>query len=168
MDKTDSLDIADIINFNSPNHISALLYGGTISHSAKRPFEFRYKDGRVAIKERWVTKTYELPRLVEPLEGSQLAKEGYWSTAEDVLTELRATKKIKRIIGMLLELSLIDTKVSRYYYGIPKKYEEMGWQGGFIHGQLNQCVAKTGRLSSSAPNMQNMDGETKICFVTRY
>lgn len=155
-------------NWNSPQHISCALYGGIVKDDVKEPYEFRYKDGRVAIKERWVTKEYILPRLVEPLKGSQLVKEGYWSTAEDVLTELRANKKAKKIIGLLLELSLIDTKISRYYHGIPKKYEEMGWQGGFIHGQLNHCVAKTGRLSSSNPNMQNMDSEAKVCFISRY
>jgi len=156
------------VNFSSPQHISACLYGGLIKVDVREPYEFHYKDGTVKIKERWITKIYELPRLVEPLKGSQLVKEGYWSVAEDILGELRATKTAKKIIALLMELSLVETKIERYYHGIPKKYEEMGWQGGMIHGQLNQCVAKTGRLSSSAPNMQNMDGEAKVCFVSRF
>jgi DNA polymerase I-like protein with 3'-5' exonuclease and polymerase domains len=155
------------VNWSSPEHISACLYGGVIKVNVREPYEFRYKDGRVKIKERKVVKEYILPRLVEPVEGSALAKEGYWSTAQDVLSELYAAKRAKKIIALLTELSLIETKVSRYYHGIPKKYEEMGWQGDIIHGQLNQCVAKTSRLSSTAPNMQNMDGEAKVCFVSR-
>lgn len=156
------------VNWNSPEHISACLYGGDIKVRIKEPFLFQYKDGRTKIKERWVDKVYTLPRLVEPLNGTKLAKEGYWSTAEEVLRELHATKKVKKILDLMMELSIIETKVSRYYHGIPSKYEELGWQGEIIHGQLNQCVAKTGRLSSSAPNMQNMDGEAKVCFVSRY
>ncbi len=37
-----------------------------------------------------------------------------------------------------------------------------------IYGQLNQCVARTGRLSSSKPNLQNFDGEIKDLFGSRY
>ena len=44
----------------------------------------------------------------------------------------------------------------------------MNWKHGIIYGQLNQCVARTGRLSSSKPNLQNFDGEIKGLFTTRY
>lgn len=156
------------VNWNSPRHISACLYGGIIKDIVKEPYEFKYKDGRTKIKEKNVERVYNLPRLIEPLEGTKLAEGEYWSTAEDILRELDVPKKARKILDLLMELSIIDTKVSRYYHGIPAKYEEMGWQGGIIHGQLNQCVAKTGRLSSSAPNMQNMDGEAKVCFISRF
>ncbi len=156
------------VNWNSPDHVSASLYGGVVKVDIREPYEFVYKDGRRKIKERIVTKKYEMPRLVEPLKGSQLVKEGYWSTAEDTLRGLRANKKAKKIIGLILELSSLETKMSRYYFGIPEKYEELGWQSSIIHGQLNQVVTKTGRLSSSNPNMQNLDSQAKICFISRF
>lgn len=156
------------INWSSPDHVSATLYGGVVKVREREAFEFRYKDGRTKIKEKWVVNEYNMPRLVEPVKGSQLAKEGFWSTAEDILKQLHASKKAKEIIKLITELSLLETKVSRYYHGIPEKYIEKGWQGGIIHGQLNQCVARTGRLSSSDPNMQNMDGVAKQCFVSRF
>src|SRR5258708_8102418 len=156
------------VNWNSPDHVSASLYGGVVKVDIREDYEFVYKDGRSKIKERIVTKKYEMPRLVEPLKGSQLVKEGYWSTAEDTLRGLRANKKAKKIIGLILELSSLETKMSRYYFGIPEKYEELGWQSSIIHGQLNQVVTKTGRLSSSNPNMQNLDSQAKICFISRF
>lgn len=161
--------VGDIpINFNSNDHLSALLYGGTIFVDVREPYEFKYKDGRTKIKERWVKKEFKRERLVIPIPGTELAKEGYWSTAEEVLLQLRPKGEAKKLIKLILERSLLDTKVSRYYHGIPKKYEEKGWQSGIIHGQLNQVVARTGRLSSSDPNMQNMDGIAKQCFISRF
>ena len=44
----------------------------------------------------------------------------------------------------------------------------MNWETNVLHGQLNQCVARTGRLSSSKPNLQNFDGEIKQLFGSRY
>ena len=46
--------------------------------------------------------------------------------------------------------------------------KENDWEENYIHGQLNQCVAVTGRLSSSKPNLQNMDGSIGYLFGTRY
>jgi len=46
--------------------------------------------------------------------------------------------------------------------------EEQNWKRNMIYGQLNQCVARTGRLSSSKPNLQNFDGEIKTLFYSRY
>lgn len=161
------------INLNSPAHVSALLYGGIVKEEFREAYEFHYKDGRTAIKQRKAIREHELSRQVDPIKGSELkAKEGSdvkaWSTAEDVIRQLRPKGEAKALVAFLLELAELQTKVERYYHGIPKKYEEKGWQGGIIHGQLNQCVARTGRLSSSDPNMQNMDGEAKVCFESRF
>ena len=58
--------------------------------------------------------------------------------------------------------------MTTYYQGLPKLITEMNWEYGKIHGQLNQCVARTGRLSSSKPNLQNFDSEIKNLFGSRY
>src|SRR4051812_46991942 len=98
--------LADNINFNSPEHISAMLYGGTIKVKTREAYEFKYKDGRTKIKEHWVDKPYVLPRLIAPLEGTKGAKEGVWSVAEDILVSLRPKETTKRIIEVIIELSL--------------------------------------------------------------
>jgi len=154
-------------NLNSPKHVSCLLYGGVLKVRVKKPFEFHYKDGRTTIKERWEEEEYILPRLVEPVTEVGADGESY-SVAEDVLKSLKPKGKAKKVIELLKTISLLQTKVERYYHGIPKKYSEKNWQGSIIHGQLNQCVARTSRLSSSDPNMQNMDGEAKQCFISRF
>ena len=44
----------------------------------------------------------------------------------------------------------------------------MNWKKDMIYGNLNQCVAVTGRLSSTKPNLQNVDPATKKYIETRY
>ena len=68
----------------------------------------------------------------------------------------------------LLTRATLEKRKTTYYHGLVKLIDEMNWTKGIIHGQLNQCVAKTGRLSSSKPNLQNFDGEIKTPFTTRY
>lgn len=157
------------LNWNSGDHVSAALYGGKINYETRECIGV-YKTGAKAgqPKYRNVPSQIELPRLVEPLEGSALAKEGYWSTAENTLKELKAKGKAKEIIELLQTQSKINKLRTTYFEGIPKKFEYFGWEDGIMHPQINQCVARTGRLSSSNPNEQNMDPKVKECIISRY
>ncbi len=165
------------VNFDSSNHLSCLLYGGTIVLDDRIPVG-TYKTGvkigqtryRVFIKE------YVLPRLVEPLKGTAIhLKEGeieqdakYWSTDEKTLRSLKLTKKAKELVTLLREYSELEKLNSTYLIGFPKLMKEMHWKENEIHGNLNQCVVRTGRLSSSKPNLQNMDPDTKRLCISRY
>lgn len=157
------------VNWNSGDHLSAVLYGGKIP-IVEKEYIGVYKTGAKAglPKYRNVGSHVEFQRLVEPLEGSELAKEGFWSTSEDTLKELKASGIAKEIIENIQHQSKINKLRTTYYEGIPKKFEEFGWDEGIMHGSLNQCVARTGRLSSSSPNLQNMDPNVKECIITRY
>lgn len=150
------------------------------------------KDGRLVQRERWATRYVEFPRLVKPLprtegaatkgkddnvlqqENVKRAVEGkppiqrLYSVAEPVIRRLQPTKKGKRIIELLLERAKIAKLDSTYYTGLVSKMDENEWSDGYIHGQFNQVVARTGRLSSSGPNLQNIAGEMKQLFVSRY
>ena len=68
---------------------------------------------------------------------------------------------------MLLIRAELAKLVDTYYGKLPELLEKMEW-GEFLHGQYNQCVAATGRLSSSAPNMQNFSGDVDRLLVSRY
>ena len=75
---------------------------------------------------------------------------------------------VTTIVDIILKRSGLIKKVSTYYRGLVSLIKDSNWNPGTIHGQLNQCVARTGRLSSSKPNLQNFDGDIKGLFKSRY
>lgn len=157
------------INPNSGQHISAVLYGGVAKVKEKEDYLFHYKDGRTATKTRSVTKEYKFPQLIKPLRGTALQKEGYYATSVDVLRQLNpSNKKSRRIIELILEQSKLEKLNGTYYKGLQEKIETKAWPNNYLHGNLNQCVAKTGRLSSSDPNLQNVAKEVLECVISRY
>lgn len=157
------------INWSSNDHVSAVLYGGIVKEEVQECIG-TFKTGARAGQPKYARKIVEhrLPRLVEPLKRTELAKDGYWSTAREVISELKATGRARRIVKAILELSDLEKIRGTYYEGIPKKFQYYNWQGGIMHGQINQCVARTGRTSSSNPNLQNQPVDAKQCFTTRY
>lgn len=153
------------VNWDSPEHISAFLYGGTIREDRKELCGF-YKGGLKAgqPKLRNVTVEYHLPRLVEPLERSKLKKEGLWSSDESILRQLKGNKDVTEA---LIKRSKLQKELD-YFEGLPMRIEEYNWPEGEIHGQFNQCVVSTGRLSSSGPNQQNLPPSVKQLIESHY
>lgn len=153
---------------SSNDHLSAALYGGILKYPGIETYTFTYKDGRTKEKTRNCVIERVMPRLIDPLKGSQLAKEGYYATNEPTLRSLRSRGPVKHFIGLVLKRSELEKRRGTYLHGIPEMIKEMDWEENMIHGQLNQCVAITGRLSSSKPNLQNFDKEIADLFITRY
>lgn len=154
------------INFSSNDHLSAFLYGGTVPEVVKEHVGF-FKTGENAGKPKYKNVVVEhiLPRLYEPLKGSELLKEGMFATDEATLKKLKG-KKDK--VALLLELSKLEKRNGTYYKGLPKLRKEMHWPKNVLHGQFNQCVAATGRLSSSRPNLQNFDSKLQDIFISMF
>ncbi len=157
------------INLGSGDHLSAFLYGGKIVEEYRVPIGV-YKTGLKVGQPRFkiMENVYDFPRQFEPLPKSGLKKEGYWSTEESVLKSLKGTKERKKTLAKLDEYSKLDKLNSTYYMGIVKLMETSNWDGNWVHGQFNQVVARTGRLSSSNPNLQNFSPEAKKLFYSRY
>lgn len=156
-------------NPNSTEHLSAFLYGGSIKVKRRETIGlFKTGTRKGQAKERWVLHEITFDRLVNPLKGSELEKEGFFSTDEQTLKSLKGNKKAKEVIELLLHRAVLEKRLSTYYKGLVDLRKEMNWHEGRLHGQLNQCVARTGRLSSSKPNLQNFDGEIKTLFRSRY
>lgn len=165
-------------NWGSPNHVSAVLYGGRFSRKRAKSenYEFTYKSGKTVTKTRWVDDIITFPRLVEPLKGTGAKKNAtanseadyYFSTDEGVLKKLKAVGTAKQIINLLLKRRGLEKSIGTYYHGIPNLMEKMGWEDQRIHGQLNHCVAVSGRLSSSKPNQQNLEAKMRQCIVSRF
>ena len=156
------------INFGSPQQLSAFLYGGIIEEEYKEHVGF-FKSGIKAGQPKYANRLREhiLPRLVEPLPKSEMAKKGVFSTAEDTLLKLRGTAA-KKYVAPLLELSKQEKLLQTYYRGIPKINEEHRWRDSTIHGTINQATTITGRTSATQPNQQNFAGECQDIFITRY
>lgn len=157
-------------NPNSGDMLSSLLYGGVIRIPVQVDTGEVYKTGIKAgqVKLRWSEELHNLDRLVTPLKGTELAKEGYWSTGEPILKRLKARGLAKKIIDIILKRATMEKLRGTYYEGLPKLIEKYDWEDNTIHGQFNQCVAKTGRLSSSKPNNQNFSSEIKELFYSRF
>lgn len=156
------------INWNSNDHLSAVLYGGSVSFRIREVVQKTYKKG-VKDVERWGIKTVQLPRLVEPLQGGERDKAGYFFVNEPTLRSLKPrTGESKRIIELVLELAEVEKLLNTYYLGLPKLIDQNNWPAGMIHGSFNQCVTRTGRSSSSKPNLQNFAGVIKHLFRSRY
>ena len=165
-------DYHNIEEFNteSGDHLSALLYGGTIVIPS-RELVGTYKTGdrKGEDKYGWKDNSYSLPRLFNPLPRTELKKDGYWATGEDVLKQLKCKDKAgKRVIEVILTLAKLEKIVGTYYNGLPKLRDTMHWPINILHGNLNQVTARTGRLSSTKPNLQNISGDMKEVFRSRY
>jgi hypothetical protein len=181
------------INFGSSAHLSSLLYGGIVRIPATIPTSRTLKDGTEKTGTKQGFEEYNLPRLVTPIKGTEtlptskykndgdLAYENSkrikngklsyirnYSVDKEILRSLKCSGKAKDIIDIILRRSEMEKLQSTYFRGIPKIMEEQGWQDGVLHGTFNQCVARTGRLSSNRPNLQNQSGEVKFLFRSRY
>ncbi len=157
------------INFQSRDHLSCYLYGGTIIDKVPMPAGV-YKTGAKAgeTKFKKVEFKHELPRLLEPIKGSELEKEGYYATDEGTLRSIKCNKQARQRLDLILERSKSSKLIGTYYRGIPELIAEMEWPSNTVHGQFNQCVAATGRLSSSKPNLQNFAGTVDRLLKSRY
>ncbi len=164
--KVDLYHTVPNFNWGSSTHLSALLYGGTIIEEKRIPIGF-YKTGEKAGQPRYKIELvqHHLPRRYSPIRGSASAREGTWSVDEKYLTRLNGKRDL---IDNILKIKGLKKLVSTYLRGLPQKQEEGHFPDGYIHGQLVQCVAKTGRLASNSPNLQNISGEATDIFISRY
>ena len=157
-------------NPNSTEHLSSLLYGGIIKVKRRETIGvFKTGDRAGLPKERWKEYEIKFDRLVTPLPRSELEKEGYFSTDDQTLKNLKTRSNwTKNLIELILTRATLEKRLTSYYRGLVDLRVKMNWPHGKLHGVLNQCVAKTGRLSSTKPNLQNFDGEIKQLFGSRY
>lgn len=140
------------INLNSNDHKSVMLYGGTIIETVPVPIGVFKSGARIGqTKYKQTDFRHELPRLVNPLPKSELAKQGYYSTNDKVLSSLRCKGPAKKLIQLLLKRQKLEKLSGTYFNGWPSKLEEYGWENDIIHSTLNQCKVVTGRLSSDKP-----------------
>lgn len=77
-------------------------------------------------------------------------KTGQYSTSEDVLEKLMTKHPI---VGKIMEYRALKKLLTTYVTALPAAINP---STGRVHTNYNQTVTATGRLSSSAPNLQNI------------
>jgi DNA polymerase I-like protein with 3'-5' exonuclease and polymerase domains len=169
-----------VFNWDSGDHLSALLYGGEINYDYCIPEMAIYKSGpqkgQEYTRNRWHSINLLLTRRFTPVEGTELkksredpnAKVRFYQTDQPTLLQLKSRRKEdKELITGILERSGA-IKIREMILSIEGKMKEMNWQDNMLHGQFNQNVVITGRLSSSGPNLQNTPPEVDELLVSRY
>lgn len=168
------------INLDSGQHLSCLLYGGKFDVDYITEVEAVYKSGprkgETYLKNQHNVVVFDCHQLFRPLPKSEtkLKKKigdeevTIYFTNEKTLQKLKKpTKTHRRIIELLLKRAELGKLLETYYAALPKLIEDMEW-GGYLYGQYNQVGARTGRLSSNKPNMQNFSADIDLLLVSRY
>lgn len=97
---------------------------------------------------------FEDLKLVPP-DKSRKTAAGKFSTAADVLEEMRETHPV---IGLILEHRELSKLKSTYVDALP---QAVNAATGRVHTSFNQAGSVTGRLASSDPNLQNIPIRTE-------
>lgn len=163
-------------NISSNDHLSAVIYGGVITTTVRTPngvFATGAKVGQVKYSLSKVEHSFTQLAVPNPKKETKKSKLGdgskqSWSVAEEVLLNLKGSKQTKELITLVLEHSKLEKLIGTYLLGYTKLIEEKNWPKDMLHSNMNQCTAVTGRLSSSSPNLQNVDPETKKFMGSRY
>lgn len=146
----------------------------TLNFSSLRPdlrqklspeeFELVHEDGR---KEKVTTRVNtgsptQLAILLYDMLGlSSGDREKARGTGEDILTNLANKAKdsgLKEFLENILEYRGIKKLLSTYIEKLPREVKD---KTNKLHGSFNQYGAKTGRFSSSDPNLQNIPSKNK-------
>ena len=156
------------LNLNSKDQLSAILYGGYIREEGQELVEKPRKDGSIRSYFRKCVSNVRIEGLgFRP--SAETSKEGVYSTDAEALKSLKCTTPAqKRILELFQEKAKLSKLKSTYFDGIVERL----CPDDTVHPSMNNCITRTGRLSSSNPNGQNMPrgntGPVKRIFISRY
>jgi DNA polymerase-1 len=93
---------------------------------------------------------------LKPPDKSRKTAAGKYSTAADVLDEMRGQHPV---IDLILEQRELSKLKSTYVDALP---QQVNAETGRVHTSFNQAGAVTGRLASTDPNLQNIPVRTEL------
>lgn len=163
-------------NWDSGDHLSLFLYGGTHEFAFVKEVA-QYKTGPRAGQSfnRYTRVPVTFNKRFQPVEGTEIAKTKsnpeattrMYKTDDPTLRQLLSRRKEDKQLLNFLSQRAKAIKVVEMVTSLSEKISEMNW-GEYLHGQFNQNVARTSRLSSSNPNMQNTSPEVDQLLVSRF
>lgn len=157
-------------NFDSKDHLSALIYGGIIKHKTREVVydeegqAVRFKTGDKAGQEksRNTENQIKLGGYICPTGGQETKKDGVFSVDESSLCNISKSRTnsgfIRDLITKLLEYRRLSKLFNTYYEAINDLRMP---HDSCIHHQLSHVTTLTGRLSGRNPNQQNIPGAEK-------
>lgn len=153
-------------NMGSTKQLSAILFGGE-REVVERVSTGITKTGKTTYKN--VKRKVRVgAHFLVPV-GVKKNKKGDFPTDEATLKDLLdlapLTEPRHRFVESILQWREKEKQLSTYWEGLLKQV----MPGGRIHHSLNHTVTRTGRLSSSEPNLQNVaNSDIKQVFVSRW
>lgn len=145
-------------NINSPDHKSAALFGGRIKCSVRREVGL-FKNGNVKYKK--IDEYVEIKGFRVPSSISRpSAKDGFFSTDDKVMKKVLAKTKNQELKDYckLQQQAMMYKKAGNTYC---QAFLDRS-TNGILYPNFNNTATKTGRLSSSEPNMQNVTSKGEL------
>lgn len=129
-------------------------------------------------KGRTAKRPYQFPGYVTPKKEWEGADKRAYSTASDVIKELEPQADKVPFLKAFVGLTNVAKDLSTYYITEDEKTKErkgmlsLVGDDGIVHHSLNMVNTITGRLSSHAPNLQNVSkgnkSQVKTLFTSRF
>lgn len=152
-----------VVNYMSQTHVALCLFGG--DYTVRLSESILDEDGEQVVfksgarkgmgRTKYVKHTHTAKGYSVPMSEDYLTPTGKPKVNDDVLSSIldgRVVHNVRVFIGLIKELRTITKDVSTYYNG----YSSLTWPNGIIHQSLNHVSTDTGRLSCTAPNLQNV------------
>ena len=170
----------DSFNANSPIEMEAAFNAAGIELRFKTKPK-KNRQGEMRGGGRWSFDEYAMIQYVSPPLQSVIRRSGeegwlFGKFYHEVKKAIRENKlsEFEMLPPFILKLRELQKMVSTYYDNliadaVDVQIEPNGREVGIIHCKFNQAEAKTGRFSSSEPNLQNMPRllGPRQCFVPR-
>lgn len=151
-----------VFDFTTNKQLSALLYGGTLK------YENRIANGVYKTGSKMGQTKYKLEKVEYTFVGYVGADPEDQKVGDETLTEIVGLlpTRVEELVTAVLAKRKVDKQRITYFEG----HGACIAADGKVHPNHNHTITRTGRLSSSAPNMQNVtsDGMIKKCYVSRW